>query len=52
MSHETYVQQCRKKIGKTASAMIAGRVSFIEGARHISALRFEAELEVCSSAHR
>jgi hypothetical protein len=35
----------RNAIVETARAMLAGRITFIEGARRISTLRFKADLE-------
>src|SRR5258706_5880454 len=39
------IEQIRRQIGETASAMLSGELSFIEGARRISELRFEAKLD-------
>jgi hypothetical protein len=43
--HDQYVSDSRKKILLTARDMIAGVVSYIEGARKINELGPEAELE-------
>ena len=34
----------RQEIAILAAAMVGGNLSYIEGARHISAIRFEAKL--------
>jgi hypothetical protein len=44
MNLHPYTQQSRRKIAETATAMLGGHMSFIEGARWICALRFEAKL--------
>ena len=43
--HDQYVIDSRKKIAVTARHMIAGAISYIEGARRISALGTESDLE-------
>jgi hypothetical protein len=44
MDAEAYIEQARRTIAETARAMLAGRMSFIEGARALVRLRWAAEL--------
>jgi hypothetical protein len=44
MSHDRYVENVRREIARIARSMLRGEISFIEGARRISARRLSAEL--------
>lgn len=44
MSLDLSIEQSRGKIAEAATAMLEGKMSFIEGARRICGLRFKAEL--------
>lgn len=45
MSHEQYVISVRRRIVKTAQAMLDGEMTYLLGARELATLRHEAEVE-------
>jgi len=45
MTHEEYVQKQRARVGEVAKGMLDGSIDYLEGARELSSLRHQIEVQ-------